>query len=240
VDDAVENEQIEILREFRSRRDAGRTARALDHLHRTLSSGAGIMEASIACAEAGVTTGEWADALRGVYGEYRAATGVGGVVSGAAGEDLRPVIERVRRVSDRLGRNLKILIGKPGLDGHSNGAEQIAVKARDAGMEVVYEGIRLTPQQIAESALQEGVHVVGLSILSGSHLKLVPEVIRGLEERGLKTLPVVLGGIIPASDLSKMPHECIKRVFAPRDYNLNQIMDEIVDIVATANGIATP
>jgi (2R)-ethylmalonyl-CoA mutase len=240
VDDAVENEQIGILQRFKSRRDAGRAALALDHLHRTLFSGGGIMEASIACAEAGVTTGEWADALRGVYGEYRAATGVGGVVSGAAGEDLRPVIERVRRVSDQLGRNLKMLIGKPGLDGHSNGAEQIAVKARDAGMEVVYEGIRLTPEQIAESALQEGVHVVGLSILSGSHLKLVPEVIHGLEERGLKTLPVVLGGIIPASDLIKMPHECIKRVFAPRDYNLNRIMDEIVDIVATANGIATP
>jgi len=123
------------------------------------------------------------------------------------------------------------------LDGHSNGAEQIAVKARDAGMEVVYEGIRLTPEQIAESALQEGVHVIGLSILSGSHLKLVPEVIRGLEERGLKSLPVVLGGIIPEIDLTKLPHASIQRVFAPRDYDLNRIMNEIVDIVATANGI---
>jgi len=240
VDDAVENEQIEILRGFKSRRDGGRTARVLDHLHRTLSSGGSIMETSIACAAAGVTTGEWADALRRVYGEYRAPTGVGGVVGGAAGEDVRAVIQRVRQLSDRLGRNLKILIGKPGLDGHSNGAEQIAVKARDAGMEVVYEGIRLTPEQIAESALQEGVHVVGLSILSGSHLKLVPEVIRGLEERGLGDLPVVLGGIIPASDLKKMPHTSIRRVFAPRDYDLNQIMGEIVDIVAAANGIATP
>jgi (2R)-ethylmalonyl-CoA mutase len=238
VDDAVENEQIAILRAFRSRRDAGRVAGALDHLHRTLSSGGELMAASIACAEAGVTTGEWSDALRSVYGEYRAPTGVGGVAaSDGAGEDMRAVIQRVRQVSDRLGRNLKLLIGKPGLDGHSNGAEQIAVKARDAGMEVVYEGIRLTPEQIAESALQEGVHVVGLSILSGSHLKLVPEVIRGLEERGLKTLPVVLGGIIPAGDLTKMPQASIKRVFAPRDYNLNRIMHEIVDVVAAANGI---
>ena len=238
VDEAVENEQIAILRAFRSRRDASRVAGALDHLHRTLSSGGELMAASIACAEAGVTTGEWSDALRSVYGEYRAPTGVGGVAVGAgAGEDMRAVIQRVRQVSDRLGRNLKLLIGKPGLDGHSNGAEQIAVKARDAGMEVVYEGIRLTPEQIAESALQEGVHVVGLSILSGSHLKLVPEVIRGLEERGLKTLPVVLGGIIPESDLTKMPQASIKRVFAPRDYHLNRIMHEIVDVVAAANGI---
>jgi ethylmalonyl-CoA mutase len=235
VDDAVENEQIAILRAFRSRRDGGRVAGALDHLQRALSSGGDLMAASIACAEAGVTTGEWSDALRSVYGEYRAPTGISGIAAGeGASEDLDGVVQRVRQVSDQLGRNLKMLIGKPGLDGHSNGAEQIAVKARDVGMEVVYEGIRLTPEQIAESALQEGVHVVGLSILSGSHLKLVPEVIRGLEERGLKTLPVVLGGIIPASDLSKMPHECIKRVFAPRDYNLNQIMREIVDVVAAA------
>jgi (2R)-ethylmalonyl-CoA mutase len=151
---------------------------------------------------------------------------------------MRAVIQRVRQVSERLGRNLKMLIGKPGLDGHSNGAEQIAMKARDAGMEVVYEGIRLTPEQIAESALQEGVHVVGLSILSGSHLKLAPEVIRGLEERGLGNLPVVLGGIIPEIDLKKMPHASIRRVFAPRDYQLGRIMLEIVDIVAAANGIS--
>lgn len=150
---------------------------------------------------------------------------------------MRAVIQRVHQVSERLGRNLKILVGKPGLDGHSNGAEQIAVKARDAGMEVVYEGIRLTPEQIAESALQEGVHVVGLSMLSGSHLKLVPEVIRGLEKRGLKSLPVVLGGIIPETDLKKMPLGSIRRVFTPRDFNLNRIMLEIVDIVAAANGI---
>jgi (2R)-ethylmalonyl-CoA mutase len=238
VDAAVESEQIEVLRAFRGRRDIGRVAGALDHLHRSLSAGGELMAASIACAEAGVTTGEWSDALRSVYGEYRAPTGVGSAAVGDGdGEDMRAVIQRVRRVSERLGRNLKMLIGKPGLDGHSNGAEQIAVKARDAGMEVVYEGIRLTPEQIAESALQEGVHVVGLSILSGSHLKLVPEVIRGLEERGLSHLPVVLGGIIPEVDLKKMPHASIRRVFAPRDYRLGGIMLEIVDIVAAANGI---
>lgn len=197
------------------------------------------MAASIACAEAGVTTGEWSDALRSVYGEYRAPTGVSSaVVADRDSEDMPAVIERVRRVSDRLGRNLKILIGKPGLDGHSNGAEQIAMKARDAGMDVVYEGIRLTPEQIAESALQEGVHVVGLSILSGSHLKLVPEVLNGLEDRGLRHLPVLLGGIIPEADFKKMPHTSIRRVFAPRDYHLGRIMLEIVDIVATANGIS--
>jgi (2R)-ethylmalonyl-CoA mutase len=239
VDDTVENEQIEALRAFRTRRDGGRVAGALDHLHRTISSGEDLMTASIACAEAGVTTGEWSDALRSVYGEYRAPTGVGSVAAGDGdGEDMRAVIQRVRQVSERLGRNLKMLIGKPGLDGHSNGAEQIAMKARDAGMEVVYEGIRLTPEQIAESALQEGVHVVGLSILSGSHLKLAPEVIRGLEERGLGNLPVVLGGIIPEIDLKKMPHASIRRVFAPGDYQLGRIMLEIVDIVAAANGIS--
>ncbi len=238
VDDAVENEQIALLQDFRSRRDPGRVADALDRLHRTLSGDGDLMAASMDCAEAGVTTGEWGHALRSVYGEYRAPTGVGNVVFGdPAADDMRAVIQRVRRVSEKLGRNLKMLVGKPGLDGHSNGAEQIAVKARDAGMEVVYEGIRLTPEQIAESALQEGVHVVGLSTLSGSHLKLVPEVIRGLEKRGLKSLPVVLGGIIPEADLKKMPQGSIQRVFTPRDFNLNRIMLEIVDIVAAANGI---
>jgi (2R)-ethylmalonyl-CoA mutase len=239
VDDDVESKQIEVLREFRSRRDGGRVAAALDHLRCTLASGGDLMAASIACAEAGVTTGEWSDALRSVYGEYRAPTGVSSaVVAYRDREDMPAVIERVRCVSDRLGRNLKILIGKPGLDGHSNGAEQIAMKARDAGMDVVYEGIRLTPEQIAESALQEGGHVVGLSILSGSHMKLGPEVLQGLEDRGLRHLPVVLGGIIPEADFQKMPHTSIRRVFAPRDYHLGRIMLEIVDIVAKANGIS--
>jgi (2R)-ethylmalonyl-CoA mutase len=241
VDDAVENEQIEALRLFRSRRDGAAAAHALERLREAISAGANLMEASIGCAEAGVTTGEWADTLRSVFGEYRAPTGVGGVAGdGGASAEMRAVTRRVRQLSDLLGRNLKLLVGKPGLDGHSNGAEQVAVKARDVGMEVVYEGIRLTPEQIAESALQEGVHVVGLSILSGSHLKLVPEVLRGLKERGLEKLPVLLGGIIPENDIRKMPPESIRRVFAPRDYNLNRIMSEIVDIVAAANAVTLP
>jgi (2R)-ethylmalonyl-CoA mutase len=241
VDDAVENEQVEALRVFRSRRDGAAAARALERLREAVSVGENLMEASIGCAEAGVTTGEWGDSLRSVFGEYRAPTGVGGVAGGdGASEEMRAVTRRVRQLSDLLGRNLKLLVGKPGLDGHSNGAEQVAVKARDVGMEVVYEGIRLTPEQIAESALQEGVHMVGLSILSGSHLKLVPEVLRGLKERGLEKLPVVLGGIIPESDIQKMPPDSIRRVFAPRDYNLNRIMSEIVDIVAAANAVTLP
>jgi len=241
VDDAVENEQIEALRVFRSRRDGARAARALERLLEAISAGENLMEASIGCAEAGVTTGEWADGLRSLFGEYRAPTGVSGVAGGdGASEEMRAVKRRVRQLSDLLGRNLKLLVGKPGLDGHSNGAEQVALKARDVGMEVVYEGIRLTPEQIAESALQEGVHVVGLSILSGSHLKLVPEVIRGLKERGLEKLPVLLGGVIPEDDIQKMPPDSIRRVFAPRDYNLNRIMSDIVDIVAAANSVTLP
>lgn len=238
VDDAASAEQIEMLLDFRKRRDADRVAAALDQLKKDVDAGNNIMPASIACAEAGVTTGEWTDALRKVFGEYKAPTGVAGISLGdVTHEDTARVNAKVRQLNEKLGRNLKILIGKPGLDGHSNGAEQIAVKARDVGMEVVYEGIRLTPAQIAESALQEGVHVVGLSILSGSHLMLVPEVVRCMEERGLKEIPLVLGGIIPDDDIEKMGLDTIRKVYAPKDYNLDQIMSEIADIVAQANDI---
>lgn len=238
VDDAASAEQIEMLLDFRKRRDADRVAVALDQLQKDVDAGNNIMPASIACAEAGVTTGEWTDALRKVFGEYKAPTGVAGISLGdVTHEDTARVNAKVRQLNEKLGRNLKILIGKPGLDGHSNGAEQIAVKARDVGMEVVYEGIRLTPAQIAESALQEGVHVVGLSILSGSHLMLVPEVVRCMEERGLKEIPLVLGGIIPDDDIEKMGLDTIRKVYAPKDYNLDQIMSEIADIVAQANDI---
>jgi len=238
VDDSVETEQITLLQDFRNRRDADKVAFALDSLRESVKAGKNIMEASLECAEAGVTTGEWTDNLRNVFGEYNAPTGISGISAGQyASEEAREVNTRVRQLGEKLGRNLKILIGKPGLDGHSNGAEQIAVKARDVGMEVVYEGIRLTPEQIAESALQEGVHVVGLSILSGSHLKLVPEVVRCMKERGMEKIPVVLGGIIPESDVEKMDIEAIRRVYAPKDYNLNKIMSEVTDIVAHANNI---
>jgi (2R)-ethylmalonyl-CoA mutase len=238
VDDSVETEQINLLQDFRNRRDADKVAFALDSLRESVKAGKNIMEASLECAEAGVTTGEWTDNLRNVFGEYNAPTGISGISAGQyASEEAREVNARVRQLGEKLGRNLKILIGKPGLDGHSNGAEQIAVKARDVGMEVVYEGIRLTPEQIAESALQEGVHVVGLSILSGSHLQLVPEVVRCMKERGMEKIPVVLGGIIPESDVEKMDIEAIRRVYAPKDYNLNKIMSEVTDIVAHANNI---
>jgi len=239
VDDAVESEQINMLQEARARRDPEKAARSLDQLREAVNAGENMMQACIACAEAGATTGEWADALRDIFGEYKAPTGVTGISTGGhKQEDLQKVNNRIRELSRELGRNVKILIGKPGLDGHSNGAEQVAVKARDVGMEVVYEGIRLTPEQIAESALQEGVHVVGISILSGSHLMLVPEVIRCMRDRGLSGIPVVLGGIIPEEDVKEMGLDEVRRVYAPRDYDLNKIMGEIADVVAEANGIS--
>ncbi|MFO7964915.1 MAG: protein meaA [Desulfobacterales bacterium] len=238
VDPTVEEEQVRLLDEFRKTRDADAVQSALDRLRESLHRGENIMVPSRDCAAAGVTTGEWADALREVFGEYRAPTGISGVSTvEIAPDEARQVNEKIRRIGRALGRNVKILIGKPGLDGHSNGAEQVAVKAKDVGMDVVYEGIRLTPEQIAESALQEGVHIVGLSILSGSHLELVPEVIRCMKERGLGSVPVVLGGIIPSADLEKLDREVIRRIYAPKDYDLNHIMSEIGDIVAGANGI---
>jgi (2R)-ethylmalonyl-CoA mutase len=238
VDDSVETEQIETLRKFRSRRDDDQVAAAMDSLKKSLIAGQNIMETSIQCAKAGVTTGEWSDALRDEFGEYRPPTGVSGVsVDQSKRKEVRELNSKVKQLSQRLGRNLKILIGKPGLDGHSNGAEQIAVKARDVGMEVVYEGIRMTPEQIAESALQEGVHAVGLSILSGSHLKLVPEVITCIKQRGLERIPVILGGIIPQADIEKMHLAGIQKIYTPKDYDLNQIMSEIIDTVAAADNI---
>jgi (2R)-ethylmalonyl-CoA mutase len=238
VEDTVEREQIEILEDFRKRRDKDKVARSLDQLRKAIREEHSIVEASIACAESGVTTGEWGNTMRELLGEYRAPTGVSATVSNKPRSDeAHLVMEKVRELNRRLGRNLKILIGKPGLDGHSNGAEQIAVKARDMGMEVVYEGIRLTPEQIAESAMEEGVHVIGLSILSGSHRKLIPEVIQQMHMRELNNIPVVLGGIIPEEDMPAMHAAGISQIYTPKDFNLNQIMDDIVHVVAAANGI---
>jgi len=238
VEDNVEREQIEILENFRKRRDKDRVARALDQLRKAVREEHSIVEASIACAESGVTTGEWGNTMRELLGEYRAPTGVSATVSNKPrSEGAQLVMEKVKELNRLLGRNLKILIGKPGLDGHSNGAEQIAVKARDTGMEVVYEGIRLTPEQIAESAMQEGVHVVGLSILSGSHRNLIPEVIQQMQMRDLNDIPVVLGGIIPEEDMREMYAAGVSRIYTPKDFDLNQIMDDIVHVVAAANGI---
>ncbi len=236
IDPAVEAEQVAALQAWRDGRDLAAVGRALEALSAAAKEDRNIMEPSIACAHAGVTTGEWTEALRRIWGEYRAPTGVGRAVGlvgvgGAEGDGLAAVRQRVEEVSKRLGRRLKMLVGKPGLDGHSNGAEQIAVRARDAGFEVVYEGIRLTPAQIAGAALEEGVHVVGLSILSGSHVPLAQEVIRLLAAQGLGELPVVAGGIIPPEDAALLAEAGIAAVYTPKDYDLTAIMADIVDIV---------
>jgi (2R)-ethylmalonyl-CoA mutase len=232
VDASAEREQIERLRAFRARRSQAEVTAALQNLKDVLANGGSVMPPSIRAAHAGVTTGEWADALRALFGEYRAPTGVVPRRHGSGTGRAREVQERVAAVSTRLGRPLKILIGKPGLDGHSNGAEQIAVKARDVGMEVVYEGIRLTPEEIVQSARDEGVHVIGLSILSGSHGTLVVEVLERLRRAGLAGLPVVVGGIIPEDDAARLRDAGVKRVYTPKDFDLTRIMGEIVDVVA--------
>jgi (2R)-ethylmalonyl-CoA mutase len=192
------------------------------------------MPPSIACAKAGVTTGEWGAALRQVFGEYRAPTGVGRAVRNDA-QGLDEIREQVNAASRRLGRRVKFLVGKPGLDGHSNGAEQIAARARDAGMEVVYQGIRLTPDEIVNAARDEKVHVVGLSILSGSHVPLVREVLEKLRMEGLN-LPVVVGGIIPPEDEALLKKSGVAAVFTPKDYELNRILGDLVKIVETSAG----
>ncbi|MBF0493423.1 MAG: protein meaA [Deltaproteobacteria bacterium] len=231
VDPKAEKDQIESLNNYRSKRDASKVAAALENLKRVAASKENIMPAAIACAHAGVTTGEWAFALREVFGEYRAPTGVSGVKLASSSEEIEKVRQKVQAFEKKTGEKLRILVGKPGLDGHSNGAEQIAVRARDVGMEVIYQGIRLTPLQIAESALQEGAHVVGLSILSGSHMELIPEVLRLMKEKGLEKVPVVVGGIIPDSDAQELMKRGVARVYTPKDFELNLIMKEIVEIV---------
>ncbi|MBV8430268.1 MAG: cobalamin-dependent protein, partial [Solirubrobacterales bacterium] len=197
-----------------------------------------IMPATIAAARAGVTTGEWAATLRDVFGEYRAPTGVGEAAA-VSSQDVADLREEVERLSETLGRRLKFLVGKPGLDGHSNGAEQIAVRARDAGMDVVYEGIRLTPTQIATSAAQEGVHVVGLSILSGSHRELIPSVLDALRAAGAGDVPVVVGGIIPEADAEALREAGVAAVYTPKDWDLNRMMHDIVALVGERHGVDT-
>ena len=211
---------------------------ALAGLRDVVANGGNVMPPSIRAAHAGVTTGEWADALRALFGEYRAPTGVVARRSESASAATEAVRERVRAAAARLGRPLKILVGKPGLDGHSNGAEQIAVRARDVGMEVVYDGIRLTPAEIVQSARDEGVHVIGLSILSGSHGVLVIDVLERLRKEGLGHVPVVVGGIIPEDDAAKLRAAGVQRVFTPKDFDLARIMDEIVDLVVGAAAAA--
>ncbi|MFO1107076.1 MAG: protein meaA [Amaricoccus sp.] len=230
VDPAVEADQIARLKAWREARDGAAAVAAIEALKAAARSGDNIVPPSIAAAKAGVTTGEWGAAMREVFGEYRAPTGVGKAASAAAG-NLAEVRAAVEAASGRLGRRIKFLVGKPGLDGHSNGAEQIAVRARDSGMEVVYEGIRLTPAQIVNAALEESVHVIGLSILSGSHLPLVEEVIERMRAAGIEEVPLVVGGIIPDADAETLRAKGVARVYTPKDFELNRIM---LDIVALA------
>ena len=230
VPDEVEAEQIGRLKAWRAARDDKAVKAALAELARAAAENRNVMPASIACAKAGVTTGEWGAVLRQGFGEYRAPTGVGrGMRNDSTGlDDLRAAVDRV---SKKLGRRMTFLVGKPGLDGHSNGAEQIAVRARDAGMEVIYEGIRLTPAEIVQAASKEDVHVVGLSVLSGSHLPLVKDVVAGLREAGLDHTPVVVGGIIPPEDAQALKQFGVAAVYTPKDFELNRIMADLVDIV---------
>ncbi|MEE3329091.1 MAG: methylmalonyl-CoA mutase family protein [Myxococcota bacterium] len=231
VDDSAEREQIERLEAFRAKRNPAEAEAALRAVEEAAVNGQNILPPSIRAAQAGATTGEWSDTLRRLFGEYRAPTGVGAARVASTSGSLETIRERVEKISEELGRRLKILVGKPGLDGHSNGAEQIAVKARDVGMEVVYDGIRLTPEEIVQSARDEGVHVIGLSILSGSHGVLVTQVLEGLRKEGLENLPVVVGGIIPEDDAARLEEAGVRRVYTPKDFDLSQIMNEIVDIV---------
>jgi ethylmalonyl-CoA mutase len=246
VDPAVEAQQIEAVRRWRSERDQAAVDAALAELARVASLAGGhpgeetnLMIGTIAAARAGATTGEWARTLRDVFGSYRAPTGVGEAAPASGDGELSELREQVAALAERLGRRPKILVGKPGLDGHSNGAEQIAVRARDTGMDVVYEGIRLTPAQIAASARQEGVHVIGLSILSGSHRELIPAVIGALHDAGVSA-PVIVGGIIPDQDVAPLKQAGVAAVYTPKDFDITRIMRDIVELVGTgADGAST-
>ncbi|MEC9367530.1 MAG: methylmalonyl-CoA mutase family protein, partial [Pseudomonadota bacterium] len=234
VPETVELEQIANLKAWRAKRDAKAVKATLAELEAAARDGSNIMDPSIAAAKAGVTTGEWGETLRGVFGQYRAPTGVG-VTAVDAEASLKELQEQVRAVSGKLGRSLTFLVGKPGLDGHSNGAEQIAVRARDAGMEVIYDGIRLTPAEIVDAAEREKAHVIGLSILSGSHVPLVRDVMSLLRERGLH-MPVVVGGIIPADDVNILKQVGVSRVYTPKDFQINAIMGDIVELAGERAG----
>ena len=234
VDPAEESAQVRDLKEWRSQRDQSTVDEALANLKQAARDGTNIMEPSIACAKAGVTTGEWGTAMREVFGEFRAPTGVAMVIKTEGEEDVTAVRKEVERVSEALGRQLTYVLGKPGLDGHSNGAEQIAARGREVGMNVVYEGIRFTPSEIAAQAKENNAHVVGLSILSGSHLDLVRETIAELRKVGLDNVPVVVGGIIPPEDSRALRQMGIARVYTPKDFKITEIMGDVVGIVDKA------
>jgi ethylmalonyl-CoA mutase len=225
-----EAEQVSRLEAFRADRDEAAVRRALEALKAAVDAGENVMPPSIEAARAGVTTGEWAEALRDVFGEYRAPTGVGGATGVGTGQDLAGAREQVAAAEERVGGKVRLLVAKPGLDGHSSGAEQVAVRARDAGFEVIYDGIRLTPAQIVRAAVDEDVHVVGLSILSGSHAALVPDIVDGLHAEGLE-VPVVVGGIIPADDAAALREVGVAAVYTPKDYELTRLVGEMADLV---------
>jgi (2R)-ethylmalonyl-CoA mutase len=237
VDPDVEEAAKAALADWRASRDQAAVDAALEELRRVARTDENVMEATLAAARAGATTGEWAQALRDAFGSYRAPTGIGEAAAPPPTEDMAELRDEVARVGEALGRTVKILVGKPGLDGHSNGAEQIAVRARDVGMEVVYEGIRLTPQQIARSAVDEGVHVIGLSILSGSHRELIPDVMDALREAGGEEIPVVCGGIIPEADVAPLKEAGVSAVYTPKDFDLSRIMRDIVELVEEHHGV---
>ncbi|MGH3841049.1 MAG: protein meaA [Pseudonocardiaceae bacterium] len=237
TDPDAESALIAAIRAWRADRDPAAVDDALRRLVEAAKADANLMEPSMACARVGVTTGEWAGALRAVFGEYRAPTGIAGAsvasapVASTAGDAIARVRDRVRTVGAELGGRLRMLVGKPGLDGHSNGAEQVAVRARDVGFEVIYQGIRLTPAEIVAAAVAEDVHVVGLSVLSGSHLEVVPAVVEGLRAAGAGDVPVVVGGIIPPEDAAALRAQGVAQVFTPKDFELTEIMDQIVDLI---------
>ena len=238
ADPAAEQSALASVAQWKAGRDEAAVAEALARLAADAKTDTNLMAATLAAVRAGATTGEWAGTLRAVFGEFRAPTGVSGAVGVAdAGSELGAVRERVRRTGEELGGRLRLLVGKPGLDGHSNGAEQVAVRARDAGFEVIYQGIRLTPEQIVAAAVAEDVHCVGLSILSGSHMELVPDVLDGLRKAGLGEVPVIVGGIIPESDGRRLVERGVAAVYTPKDFGLTEIMGGIVDVIRRANGL---
>ncbi len=238
ADPQAERSALGSVEKWKTERDGAAVEAALAQLAADAKTSRNLMEATLVAARAGATTGEWAGTLREVFGEFRAPTGVSGATGVAeAGAELRGVRRRVEQTGTELGGRLRLLVGKPGLDGHSNGAEQVAVRARDAGFEVIYQGIRLTPEQIVAAAVAEDVHCVGLSILSGSHMELVPAVLDGLAEAGLEDLPVIVGGIIPDADGQALKALGVAAVYTPKDYGLTEIMGGIVDVIRRANDL---
>ncbi|MEO5662836.1 MAG: protein meaA [Nocardioides sp.] len=239
ADPQAEATALKSVADWKAQRDEVAVTAALETLAAEAKTDKNLMHATLAAARAGATTGEWAGTLREVFGEFRAPTGVSGAIGVVeAGAELTEVREKVRATGEELGGRLRLLVGKPGLDGHSNGAEQVAVRARDAGFEVIYQGIRLTPEQIVAAAIAEDVHCVGLSILSGSHMELVPDVLEGLRAAGLEDIPVIVGGIIPESDGKKLIEQGVAAVYTPKDFGLTAIMGGIVDVIRRANDLA--